>query len=331
MAGSHGGVGMRLSIALTNWNRAWFLERSIFLYSEQTLSPDEWELVVVDDGSTDHSDAVIRKYRSCIKNYHYYRRIQPKDKYTNCSIARNISYKGCSGDYIVFVDPEVMCLPDWAYYHCLAHVCPVAITHDENVIHTGNTCIPDGATLKNSPAPTFNRWIRGMCLNTRDYHGEPFNGKVLGNVYNDYNWLDITSTYNDICSKLEFIRQTRNLSCAQVRNEFFFHIATMGGLSVSRMLMDKINGWEENFANRNLGLDGWAGEDTWLMICLNRQGAVGLEECKARAFHIHHEIKARNTDGPSYASKLAENQPDLKTSNNGRAWGVLKPNYEQVF
>ncbi len=322
---------MRLSIAIANWNRDWFLDRSIYLYSKQTLPQEEWELIVVDDGSTDQSDEVIRKYKGIIKNFIYYRRKEKKLVSGNCSLARNIGVTGSTGDYIVFVDPEIMCLPDWAHKHCLAHVCEPSPRIDLNRIDTGNFFIPWGATLENSPPPTFNRWVHGMCLCTREHHGPPWNKNLFGNAYNDYDWFDINTTYKRLLNQITQSQSELKLTNRQIRDEFFFHIATMGGLSIPRSLLMKINGWEENFANAALGLNVWAGEDTWMLVCLNRQGALGVEEASARTVHVHHHVDNAGCKGPSYASKMAKDFPELKTSNEGRPWGQIEPDYERIF
>jgi glycosyltransferase involved in cell wall biosynthesis len=323
---------MRLTIAVANWNRAWFLDRSIYLFSKQTLPQDDWELVIVDDGSTDQSDIIIRKYaeQGIIKNFHYYRRTKIKEKTGNCSLARNIGVTGSCGDYIVFNDPEVMCMPDWAERHCLAHACNLEPKQFDR-IDTGLTSIPIGATLSNSPEPTFNRWVHGMCFCTRDFHGGVFNGRVLGNVYDDYDWFDMPKTYKRLLDRVTEIRDKQNLTNRQIRDEFFFHIATMGGMSIPRKLLYKINGWEENFANPALGLNVWAGEDTWMLVCLNRQGAKLVDEGTARTVHIHHHVENEGCKAPAYASKFATDYPEAMTSNVGREWGRIEPDYQKVF
>lgn len=324
---------MLCTIAIANYNRGWFLDRSIYLYSRQTLPQDQWELVVVDDGSTDGSDAVIRKYKDqgIVKNYHYYRRKRKKLESGNCSLARNIGVTGSTGDYIIFVDPEIMALPNWAERHCLAHVCPLEREVNPDTVETGLTVIPSAATLDNSPPPTFNRWVHGMCFCTRAHHGKPWDRNIWGNIYDDYDWFDIEKTYNHLRDTVIRIGEELKLTKRTTRDEFFFHIATMGGMSIPRKLLHKINGWEENFANPALGLNVWAGEDTWMLVCLNRQGAVMVDESTAKTVHIHHSVDNAGCRGPNYASQYAKDHPDAMTSNEGRAWGVLEPDYEQVF
>ena len=52
---------MKLTIEMSTLNKDWFLDRSIFLLSKQSLPQNEWELIIVDDGSTDQSDDVIQR------------------------------------------------------------------------------------------------------------------------------------------------------------------------------------------------------------------------------------------------------------------------------
>ena len=70
------------------------------MYIEQELT--DFELLLIDDGSTDNSGMICDEYASlhkCVKTYH-------GDNH-GVSAARNISFHYSVGTYICFVDTEI--------------------------------------------------------------------------------------------------------------------------------------------------------------------------------------------------------------------------------
>ena len=82
------------SIILPTYNRALFLDRSVTSVIKQSF--DDWELIIIDDGSTDASYEVVQKYfyDDRIK-YHY----QENKK---LSRARNAGLDKVIGRYVCF-------------------------------------------------------------------------------------------------------------------------------------------------------------------------------------------------------------------------------------
>lgn len=297
---------LKLTITISNWNRDWFLDRSIYLISKQTLSQDDWELIVVDDGSTDKTEQVINRYKdmNIIKNFHYIKKIKKREKYGNCAIARNIGAKYGIGDYILFTDPEVMSMPDWAEQHYLAH----KGRHNTSVI--------------------------GYCLNPREYHivTEKCRGPFLGNVYMDYDWYNILETWRIMEEEINRLKITHGVTDEDIKKEFFMYLQTQGGHSIARELFYKLRGFEEDYANKDLGLDKWAGEDTWLSSCLSRTDCVRIYSEKAKTIHIYHDKNTSNCDAVTYCGKYEKEHPDQCQSNLNREWGLIEENgFEVVF
>lgn len=323
---------MKLTIALANYNRAWYLDRSIRLIGSQTIPQTEWELIIVDDGSTDQSDAVIRHHKShgAIRNFHYARRVKPRTRYGNCAIARNIGARLGSGNIILFSDPEVMPMPDWTAQH-VATLC-------DNPIHsTGNARYslvdPTNSSWK-LPVATDHRLTMGRCFATRENHvieGE-FVRPGLGNVFADYDWLDMPETWKRIHEAVDAIRLKYSLTARQIDNEFYFYRFSCGGVSVSRALFNAVRGFEEDFANADKGLDVWSGEEVVFLQTVENQGAKWIEEPSARSIHIHHNISTDGGKGNAYGFKYCLDHPGIKEVNIEREWGDLSQNgYEQIF
>jgi glycosyltransferase involved in cell wall biosynthesis len=330
------------------------ISKQIFSLSS-LINKDDWELIIVDDGSTDESEKVINRYKdmNIIKNFHYIKKIKKREKYGNCSMARNIGAKFGTGDYILFTDPEVMPLPDWAEQHYLAHKRKfISLTDDDwtdidRLVYEHKVfAMPKGGIYKFDDVQeediSTNRNVIGYCLQPRLYHvvskeyGNKYSkecrGPLLGDAYTDYNWFDIVGTWKVMEDKIKQIQKEYGLTDRQVLDEFYIYQATQAGHSVSRKLFYEIGGFEEDYANSDIGLDKWAGEDTWFRYCLMRFGSPTIELEKARAIHIYHTKECSNCDAVSYASKYAVDYPNKCHANLNRDWGLVSDNgFHVVF
>ena len=87
---------MKISVIIPTYNRVFFLKRSIDSVLAQTLQP--YEIIIVDDGSSDGTSAMIKK------NYPNLNLIYQDNK--GVSAARNIGDKASSGDWVCFLDSD---------------------------------------------------------------------------------------------------------------------------------------------------------------------------------------------------------------------------------
>lgn len=90
---------MKISVIVPVYNSEKFINRCIDSILAQTYS--DWELILIDDGSTDSSLSILYKYKyqdSRIKVIH--------QENSGPGCARNIGISHASGDYIVFVDSD---------------------------------------------------------------------------------------------------------------------------------------------------------------------------------------------------------------------------------
>lgn len=85
------------SVIMPTYNRAEFLDRSIKSVIQQKF--DDWELIIVDDGSQDNTKEVIKAYKDNRIKYLYQRN-------AGVSAARNFGIKKCNGLYVCFLDDD---------------------------------------------------------------------------------------------------------------------------------------------------------------------------------------------------------------------------------
>ncbi len=91
-----------ISVIIPTYNRAKSLPKAIESVKEQ----DEvnWELLIVDDGSVDNTEKVIRKYTDKRITYVY-------QEHSGVSVARNHGAKIAQGSYLLFLDSDDILLP----------------------------------------------------------------------------------------------------------------------------------------------------------------------------------------------------------------------------
>jgi Glycosyltransferases involved in cell wall biogenesis len=97
-----------VSIIMPVYNTAPFLRQAIESVVAQTHQ--DWELLVVDDGSTDGSGEIIRELTSGDK-----RIVAFHQKNSGVSSARNLALNNMKGDYFCFLDAD-----DWLPPHSIA-------------------------------------------------------------------------------------------------------------------------------------------------------------------------------------------------------------------
>ena len=91
----------QVSVIIPTYNRSWIIKEAI----DSVLAQDykEFELIVVDDGSTDHTSDVLDSSRNVIKV------LSQKNK--GVSAARNRGIAEASGQFIAFLDSDDLWLP----------------------------------------------------------------------------------------------------------------------------------------------------------------------------------------------------------------------------
>lgn len=94
---------MRVSIIINTLDRATFLSKT--LHSLQYLEYPDFEVIVVNGPSTDHTEAVLKPYQDIIKIGHC--------PVKNLSVSRNIGIAMAAGEVVAFIDDDAIPEPEW--------------------------------------------------------------------------------------------------------------------------------------------------------------------------------------------------------------------------
>lgn len=94
-------VMKRLSIIIPIYNVEKYVEKCISSLMSQDISPDEYEIICINDGSPDFSSEVVRKMQGRFSNI-----ILIDQENQGVSGARNNGIDIATGKYLIFIDPD---------------------------------------------------------------------------------------------------------------------------------------------------------------------------------------------------------------------------------
>ena len=106
---------MKLSIVIPTYNRLEQLKKVLQGLEEQTRSCDDYEVLVVSDGSTDGTDDFLRSAAPSLQLRAFF---QPNQ---GVAAARNLGIAQATGEIILFLDDDVFPLPELIEEHLRFH------------------------------------------------------------------------------------------------------------------------------------------------------------------------------------------------------------------
>lgn len=98
---------MLISIIIPTYNRAYLIKQTIDSIIKQTYQ--NWECIIVDDGSTDNTEDLIKEYLKKDRRFKYY--IRPPYILKGVSNCRNYGLEKANGKFINFFDSDDIMLP----------------------------------------------------------------------------------------------------------------------------------------------------------------------------------------------------------------------------
>lgn len=95
---------MKASVIIPTYNRANILNHTLYSLTQQSLPAGEMEVIVVDDGSADHTKAVVERFYDRLPITYIYQ----EDRGNRTGEARNKGLDRADGDIAVFVDAGML-------------------------------------------------------------------------------------------------------------------------------------------------------------------------------------------------------------------------------
>jgi len=174
---------MRATIQLCTYNRAALLERVLDACFEQTAGAEAYEVVLVNDGSTDSTPEVIERAQAratcAFEVIHQ----------ANSGLAkgRNAGIARASGERIIFIDDDVLPLPNFVEEHLRSHD-----KHPKAIVRGGAINVENFDDL---PPPVWNiRHYSGNYFWTTNVSVPLATIRAIGGFnesFSEYGWEDI--------------------------------------------------------------------------------------------------------------------------------------------
>jgi glycosyltransferase involved in cell wall biosynthesis len=101
-------VPLRISVVIATLNRAPMLAMALDGLREQQFPTKDYEVIVVDNGSTDGTSALVSTRAKSSANLRYIFEPSP-----GVSIARNTGWRASGGAWVAFLDDDAIPQPDW--------------------------------------------------------------------------------------------------------------------------------------------------------------------------------------------------------------------------
>src|SRR5690554_2800862 len=98
-----------VSIIIPTYNRAHLIGETLDSVLAQTY--ENWECIVVDDGSTDNTEELMAEYMTKDARFQYHHR--PKDRLPGGNAARNYGFEVSMGEYIQWFDSDDLMLTEY--------------------------------------------------------------------------------------------------------------------------------------------------------------------------------------------------------------------------
>ena len=91
----------RISVIVPIYNVEKYIENCLKSLAEQTISKDELEVLLINDGSPDNSEEICRRYA---EKYPFFKLFSKENE--GSSKTRNFGIEHAQGKYFVFLDPD---------------------------------------------------------------------------------------------------------------------------------------------------------------------------------------------------------------------------------
>jgi glycosyltransferase involved in cell wall biosynthesis len=195
----------KVSVILPTYNRAHLIDRAIRSVLSQTYQ--DFELIVIDDGSTDKTEEVVKSFND--SRIRYFQQNVNKGP----AAARNIGIKAANGEYIAFQDSDDEWLPEKLekQVEIIKNV-----PHDVGVIYSDILRIYEDQTIGYWRSPTV---IYGKIINQKSLDYQVMNLTILSTLIRK-ECFDHIGIFNEKFPQLEDL----DLLIRILKNYHFIHI-----------------------------------------------------------------------------------------------------------
>ena len=242
---------MAISVIIPTYNRCQYLEYTLNSLASQDLPHSDFEVIIVDDGSTDDTFQTAKNFENKINIKFAY---QP-DKGFRAASSRNLGIRIADGKFCMFIDSGIIVKSDCLRQHVKAHQ-----KQEEEVAIIG--------------------YIYGYCAESEADFGVPINPNDA-----DFSIANLTSSGASIAKVCDMRENIFKKYKDRIENTLVpWSLFWAGHISVSRKSLFEVGLFDENY-------DGnWGTEDNDLGYRLHQAGKQLLLCRDAIVLHLPHKV-----------------------------------------
>ncbi|MBU0559463.1 MAG: glycosyltransferase [Bacteroidota bacterium] len=120
------------TVIVPAYNRAEEISELLLSLALQTIPRSDFEIIIVDDGSTDNTESIVSKFVSDTKlNLRFL-----KQDHKGPGEARNLGMDHAFGNYLIFIDSDCIADKDWltAYKNAIGNISPAGFGGPDKVL-----------------------------------------------------------------------------------------------------------------------------------------------------------------------------------------------------
>lgn len=230
---------MKLSIIVPVYNVEAYVEKCLGSLLKQDINAEDYEIIVIDDGSTDKSIDIVEQIQRGVSNIKVIRQSNQ-----GLGAARNAGIAHSSGEYLMFVDSD-----DYIEYNVLNQVLSIVIEKDLEVLRFNYLNVSEDGTII---PKTFNA-LKNVQYIEEVTSGNEFIAKQMG--WACYVWLYLFSAkfikeqnvkfrpsvyFEDVFWLLEVLQKSEKVSAIDLNVYYYLQRAGSITKSVSKEKKHKI-------------------------------------------------------------------------------------------
>lgn len=158
----------RISVIISTYNRQPFIIKCLQCLADQTLAKDQYEVIVVDNNSTDQTAALVLEFLAAHPQLPFQYIFEPQK---GVSFGRDRGLRAATGDILVYLDDDAEAQPDLLLQYL------TFFDQYPNAVGAGGRILPKYSEL---PEPLWmSKWLNGYIAKV-DCGGETrlFTGKM---------------------------------------------------------------------------------------------------------------------------------------------------------
>lgn len=259
-------IQMKASIIMPTYNKDKYLDLTLSGFCNQTY--ENFEIIIVNDGSYDNTEEIIKKYSKTINII--YRAQDNRGR----SAARNAALSLAVGEIIIFCDDDRIPDKNFIYEH-------VSLLKDKKKIVSVGNKMELISILKRDSLYKFSFFLEMLnksMLNIENYYDDI-------KLFSD---KDVIENFNDILEKFLLLEPADNFKLAKEHYgdelkgcNFGWAMATTANMGMNRNDLDNIF-FDSNYI-------GWGMEDTDFAFQLYKEKSMFVIASKAINYHQYHE------------------------------------------